>query len=123
MSAKGENTVKSVKRLIRIGAAAATLTVLPLVALAPEAAASTGATGARQAAPADEPSGGAVFVGDGVRIRSCPSTGCGVKGLGYRSHFVGWYCGEVQNGFAHIYDFTTKVDGWAATQYLSYYCD
>ncbi|WP_330285458.1 hypothetical protein [Streptomyces sp. NBC_00576] len=108
--------------MTQTGVAAAALTVVPLLAAAAPAAADTSgaATGTAQA---NEPSGGAVFFGDGVRIRSCASTSCSVKGLGYRSHFVGWYCGEVQNGFAHIYDFTTEVDGWAATQYLSYYCD
>ncbi|GLP65093.1 hypothetical protein TUSST3_17130 [Streptomyces sp. TUS-ST3] len=115
--------MKTVNRMMRIGTVAAALTVVPLLAAAPQAAAHTSGAITHRASPADEPSGGAMFFADGVRIRSCPSTSCGVKGLGYRSHAVGWYCGEVQNGFAHIYDFTTGVDGWAATQYLSYYCD
>jgi hypothetical protein len=69
------------------------------------------------------PDGGAQFAVDGVRIRACASLGCTVLGLGYRNHVVGWYCQEDQNGFVHIHDWTTGVDGWASNQLMYYYCD
>ena len=86
---------------------------------------------AAQAAPAQPrpaqaagiPYGGAQFNTDGVRIRSCASTGCTVLGLGYTSHQVAYYCGEHVNGFVHILDYTTGVDGWSSDQLTWYWCD
>jgi hypothetical protein len=109
-------------RLLGLGATTAALALLPFTATALPAGPAT-AVRAAPAVQADDPAGGAQFNADGVRIRSCPSVDCTVLGLGYRSHFVSWYCGQIQNGFVHILNRTTGVDGWASAQYLYYYCD
>ncbi|GIG55928.1 hypothetical protein Lfu02_03000 [Longispora fulva] len=80
---------------------------------------------AHAAAPAAQPwpaYGWAQFRAEGVRIRSCASTGCPALGLGYTSHFVNWYCFESSNGFIHIHDNTTGVDGWSSDSLLWYGC-
>ncbi|MEE1929506.1 SH3 domain-containing protein [Streptomyces sp. TRM 70351] len=121
----------SIKRVVGLAAAVGSLAVLPFTAGAPAAAAApVPAKAASVPVPAqgsgtaaDGPYGGAQFHTDGVRIRSCASTSCAVLGLGYRSHHVGYYCNSYTNGWVHIKDFTTGVDGWASAQYLYYYCD
>jgi len=119
--------VKTMSRALGLAATTAALTLLPFTATATATAAgvtqSAGQATTVRAVMADDPAGGAQFNADGVRIRSCPSIDCTVLGLGYRSHFVSWYCGQIQNGFVHILDRTTNVDGWASAQYLYYYCD
>ena len=97
-------------------------------AMAPSAQAATAQpqavqTAAQPAQAAGIPYGGAQFNTDGVRIRSCPDLNCTVLGLGYRSHHVAWYCLEHQNGFVHILDYTTGVDGWSSDQLTWYWCD
>ncbi|MER6345968.1 SH3 domain-containing protein [Streptomyces sp. NPDC001595] len=106
-------------RLLGLGATTAALALLPFT----PATAQPQSTGRPTTVQADDPAGGAQFNADGVRIRSCPSLSCTVLGLGYRDHFVSWYCGQIENGFVHILDRTTGVDGWASAQYLYYYCD
>ncbi|MEV4760820.1 hypothetical protein AB0J86_37745 [Micromonospora sp. NPDC049559] len=104
---------------VALGLAAAAATAVAAAAPA-TAAAATNATVAQD--PADA-SGFVIWRGEGVRIRACASTSCTVLGLGYSSHVAGWYCQEVANGFAHIHNFTTGVDGWVSTSLIYYGCD
>lgn len=101
----------------------ATVTLAAIALLTPISA--TAATDSA-ANPAYWPPAAAGFVswrGEGIRIYSCASQGCSVVGLGYSSHAAGWYCGEVANGLAHIWDDTTQVDGWVSTSWIYYGCD
>lgn len=67
--------------------------------------------------------GYAEFNADGVRIRACASTACAVRGLGYRSHSVSWFCGSQTADWVHIRDNTTGVEGWSSKQYVYYGCE
>ncbi len=66
------------------------------------------------------------YTGDGIRIRSCPSTSCTAYGVGYPSHSATIYCyktGTVINGSPYWYyhrDNTTGVVGYSADAYMSF---
>ena len=67
-------------------------------------------------APASAAASYAYFAGDGVRIRSCASTSCGVVGLGYRSHLITAYCATYNAPyFKYVKDWTTGAAGWSAS--------
>ena len=116
---------RSARGLRRVGVLAVGLAAVAAAGAAtpsPAAAAPVEQTTAAMSDPWDA-SGFVQWRGEGIWIRACASTSCTVLGLGYSSHTAGWYCGEVSNGFAHIYDFTTAVDGWVSTSWIYYGCD
>lgn len=114
---------------VRAALAASTMVTAALIgamaAAGPSSAAPVAAPSRPVAAPNgnDDQFGFAEFTGDGVRIRSCASTRCTVLGLGYRTHWVSWHCGEWANGYVHILDNTTHVDGWSSVAYTNVGCD
>ena len=57
------------------------------------------------------------FTGDGVNIRTGPSTSCTSRGLGYRSHAVIVHC--YGSGWVYLTDTTTRVTGWSSSQFVS----
>jgi uncharacterized protein YraI len=59
----------------------------------------------------------ASFTGDGVNIRTGPSTSCTSKGLGYRIHSVTYHCEA--SGWVYLTDNTTGVTGWSSGQFVT----
>jgi hypothetical protein len=57
--------------------------------------------------------------GDGVRLRTQPSSSSTVLGLLYRGELVNGDSGNRQNGFNYIWSSQHQRWGWVASQYLS----
>jgi hypothetical protein len=63
---------------------------------------------------------GNYFAGNGVRIRTGPSTRCTPVGQGQTSHDVQLDCWKPGDGgrWSHLYDFTTQKQGWVRNDLL-----
>ena len=59
------------------------------------------------------------FSGNGVNIRSGPSTGCTAVGAGYIGQTVTLYCGDGGDWY-YIHDNQTGVNGWVSDQWLNF---
>lgn len=113
--------VEHKKERLRAGTVAFGLAAAAVTALATAAPAAAAPT-TKTSVVMSDPAGFVIWRGEGIRIRACASASCTVLGLGYSSHDAGFYCGEVTNGFAHIHNFTTGVDGWVSTSWIYYGC-
>jgi hypothetical protein len=63
---------------------------------------------------------GNFFNGNGINIRTGPSTSCTSKGQGQASHSVQLDCWTSGDGgtWSHLFDFTTGVEGWVKDSLL-----
>lgn len=63
---------------------------------------------------------GNFFNGNGINIRTGPSTGCTAVGQGQASHNVMLDCWKSGDGgtWSHLYDFTTGKEGWVRDDLL-----
>jgi uncharacterized protein YraI len=66
--------------------------------------------------PTNNTNTAASFTGDGVNIRTGPSTSCTSKGLGYRVHSVTYHCEG--SGWVYLTDNTTGVTGWSSGAFV-----
>jgi SH3-like domain-containing protein len=71
--------------------------------------------------PANNSNSPSSFTGNGVNIRTGPSTSCTSKGLGYTSHGLRVRCVDLADDWDYVTDTTTGVTGWVADQYVGGY--
>jgi hypothetical protein len=59
------------------------------------------------------------FTGNGVNIRSGPSSTCTPLGQGQRSHSVSSYCRK--GSWTAVFDHTTGIKGWVSEDFLDHF--
>jgi hypothetical protein len=66
---------------------------------------------------------GKLFDGNGINIRTEPSTSCASRGHGQASHNVVYHCYKPGEGgtWTHLKDTTTGVQGWTKDSLLKGY--